>query len=136
MALYVVYESPLEMLCDAPTQYEREPEMMEFLSAVPTEWDQTKVLDARISDYVLIARRSGNEWYIGAITDWSPRELELDLSFLPAGNFLLDEYRDGINADQYAEDYKRVKQTVTRATKLHLKLAEGGGWVARVRPQP
>lgn len=136
MALYVVYESPLQMLCDAPTQYEREPEMMEFLSAVPTEWDETKVLDARISDYVLIARRSGNEWYIGAITDWSARDLDLDLSFLPAGNFLLDEYRDGINADRYAEDYKRVKQTVTKATKLHLKLAEGGGWVARVRPQP
>lgn len=136
LALYVVYESPLQMLCDAPTQYEREPEMMEFLSAVPTEWDETKVLDARIADYVLIARRSGNEWYVGAITDSSPRELDLDLSFLPAGNFQMDEYRDGVNADHYAEDYKRVKQSVTKATKVHLKLAEGGGWVARIRPQP
>jgi alpha-glucosidase len=136
MALYVVYESPLQMLCDSPTHYQREPEMMEFLRAVPTEWDETKVLDARIADYVLVARRHGDEWFIGAITDWSPRELELDLSFLPAAkHFHLDEYRDGINADRYAQDFKRVQQTVTNATKLHLKLAEGGGWVARVTPE-
>jgi len=135
LGLYVVFESPLQMLADSPSNYEREPDALEFLRAVPTQWDETKVLDARIADYVLIARRRGAEWFIGAITDWSSRDLAVDLSFLPAGNFRLDEWRDGINADRYAEDYKRATQRVTNATKLHIHLAEGGGWAARIRAE-
>ena len=135
LAMYVVYESPLQMLCDSPTNYLREPECLEFLSAVPTVWDETRVLDARIANYVLLARRSGREWYCGAMTDWNPRELILDFSFLPAGNFQLVEYRDGVNADRRADDYKKTIRTVTNASKLTLKLAEGGGWAARLRPE-
>ena len=89
LAMYVVYESPLQMLADSPSNYMREPEAMEFLSAVPTEWDETKVLDARIADYVAVARRSGRDWYVGAMTDWTPRELEIDFSFLPEGEFVM-----------------------------------------------
>ena len=135
LAMYVVYESPLQMLCDSPTNYLREPECLEFLSAVPTVWDETQVLGARIAEYVAIARRSGREWYCGAMTDWSPRELPLDFSFLPAGNFLLEEYHDGMNADRLASDYKKTTRTVTSATKLTVRLAEGGGWAARLRPE-
>ncbi|HYP17224.1 MAG TPA: glycoside hydrolase family 97 catalytic domain-containing protein, partial [Opitutus sp.] len=135
LALYVIFESPLQMLADSPSHYLREPAMMDYLRAVPTQWDESRVLDARISDYVLMARRSGKEWWVGAITDWNAREMEVDLSFLPAGNFQLDEYRDGINADRYAEDFVRSQQTVTNATKLKIKLAEGGGWAARIRAQ-
>jgi alpha-glucosidase len=80
LALYVVFESPLQMLADTPTNYEREPGMMEFLRAVPTVWDETRALDGRISDYVLVARRSGRDWFIGAITDWTARELDVSLS--------------------------------------------------------
>src|SRR5690348_4636196 len=134
LAMYVVYESPLEMLADSPSNYLREPESMEFLAAVPTEWDDTKVLDARIADYVVVARRNGRDWYIGAMNDWTPRELEVDLSFLPEGQFHMTAYQDGLNADRYGSDYKMTKSTVGRTTKLRIALAPGGGWAARLHP--
>ena len=135
LAMYVVYESPLQMLCDSPTNYLHEPECLEFLSAVPSVWDETRVLDARIADYVVMARRSGKEWYCGAMTDWTPREFTVDFSFLPTGNFRLEEYHDGVNADRFAQDYRKTTQTVTTATKFTIKLAEGGGWAARIIPE-
>ncbi len=135
LAMYVIYESPLQMLCDAPTNYMREPECLEFLAAVPAVWDETRVLDASIAEYVAVVRRSGNEWYCGAMTNWTPRELTVDLSFLPAGKFKLEEWSDGMNADRRADDYKKTTRMVTRATQLTLKLAEGGGWAARITPE-
>ena len=132
LAMYVVYEAPLQMLSDTPSNYLREPEAMEFLAPVPTVWDETKVLDAKISQYVLLARRNGSDWYVGAMTDWTARDLELDFSFLPDGNFTLDSYQDGVNADRNAGDYKRSTQQITRATKLKIHLAPGGGFAARV----
>jgi alpha-glucosidase len=135
LAMYVVYESPLQMLADSPTNYLREPECMAFLAAVPTVWDETRALDGRIGEYVAVARRSGAEWFCGAMTDWNKRELTLDLSFLPAGNFKLEEWRDGVNADRRADDFKVATQTVTKATKVTIKLAEGGGWAARIRKE-
>jgi alpha-glucosidase len=134
LAMYVVFESPLQMLADSPSNYQREPEAMEFLSAVPTVWDETRVLDGRIGDYVVVARRSGREWYVGAMTDWTARELEVDFSFLPEGSFTMDAYQDGVNADRAASDYKKVAGRADRATRLKIKLAEGGGWAARLRP--
>ena len=134
LAMYVVFESPLQMLADSPSNYQREPEAMEFLSAVPTVWDETRVLDGRIGDYVVVARRSGREWYVGAMTDWTARELEVDFSFLPEGSFTMDAYQDGVNADRAASDYKKVTGRADRATRLKIKLAEGGGWAARLRP--
>ena len=132
LAMYVVYESPLQMLSDSPSNYLREPEAMEFLSAVPTEWDETKVLDARIAEYVVVARRNGRDWYVGAMTDWTARNLEIDLSFLPEGNFTMDAYQDGVNADRQASDYKKTTIQVNRTTKVKLPLASGGGWAARI----
>ena len=108
LAMYVIYESPLQMLSDSPSNYLREPEIMEFLGPVPTEWDETRVLDGKISDYVIVARRSGSDWYVGAMTDWEPRDLEVDFSFLPEGNFQMTSYQDGVNADRYASDYKML----------------------------
>ena len=132
LAMYVVYEAPLQMLSDSPSNYLREPEAMEFLGAVPTEWDDTKVLDAKIAEYVVVARRNGKDWYIGAMGDWTPHTLEIDLSFLPDGNFTMDAYQDGVNADLNASDYKKTSTSVNRGTKLKLKLAGGGGWAARI----
>ena len=134
LAMYVVYESPLQMLSDSPSNYLREPEIMDFLAPVPTEWDETKVLDARIADYVVVARRNGHDWYVGAMTDWTPRDLEIDLSFLPEGSFTMEAYQDGVNADRYASDYKKTTTKVDRTTKLKLQLASGGGWAARIHP--
>jgi alpha-glucosidase len=136
LAMYVVYESPLQMLADSPSNYMREPEAMEFLAAVPTVWDETKVLDARMGDYVVVARRKDRDWYVGAMTDWTARELEVDFSFLAEGGFQMEAYQDGVNANRYGGDYKRVKSQVNPTTKLMLKLAEGGGWAARIHPNP
>jgi alpha-glucosidase len=135
LAMYVVYESPLQMLCDSPSSYSKEPEIMEFLGPVPTVWDETRVLAAQIGDYVAIARRNGRDWWLGAMTDWTGRELTLDLSFLPEAGGLLDAYQDGVNADRWGSDYKRVKMPVDRTTKLQIRLAEGGGWAARITPR-
>jgi alpha-glucosidase len=134
LAMYVVYESPLQMLSDSPSNYLREPEIMDFLAPVPTEWHETKVLDARIADYVVLARRNGPDWYVGGMTDWTPRDLEIDLSFLSEGKFTMEAYQDGANADRYASDYKKTTTAVDRTTKLKLHLAGGGGWAARIHP--
>ncbi len=135
LGMYVVFESPLQMLSDSPSNYMREPETMEFLSAVPTVWDETKVLNAKIADYVTIARRNGKEWYVGAMTDWTARELDLDFSFLPSGSFQMQAYEDGVNADRLGSDYKMTKAQITNKTKLKIKMAPGGGWAARIVPQ-
>ena len=133
LGMYVVYEAPLQMLADSPSRYLREPEIMEFLGPVPTVWDETHVLAAKMGDYVAIARRHGREWYIGAMTDWTARNLDLDLSFLPAGNFQLTAFQDGANADRLGHDYQKVTSTVTNKSKVTIKMASGGGWAARIR---
>ena len=134
LAMYVVFESPLQMLSDSPSNYEREPESLEFLRAVPSTWDDTIPLDGKISEYAVVARRTGKDWYVGAMSDWTARDLEIDFSFLPAGTFTMDAYRDGANADRMASDYKKTTTTVTKATKLKVHLAPGGGWAARIHP--
>jgi alpha-glucosidase len=133
LAMYVVYESPLQMLADSPSHYLREPEIMNFLGPVPSVWHETKVLHAKMGDYVAIARRHDREWYVGAMTDWTARELEIDFSFLPAGSYQLEAYEDGPNADRFGNDYRHKVTRVDKNTKLKIKLAGGGGWAARVR---
>ena len=132
LAMYVVYESPLQMLCDNPSNYLKEKECLDFLSIVPTVWDTTIVLDAKVADYVLIARRNGEEWYIGGMTDWTSRDLEVDFSFLPKGKYTIEYYKDGINANRYAGDYKKVKAEINSSNKIEIHLAPGGGWAARI----
>jgi alpha-glucosidase len=132
LALYVIYDAPLQMLSDSPSNYEREPEAMEFLKAVPSVWDDTKALSGKISDYVVVARRSGNDWYVGAMTDWTARDLDIDFSFLPEGEFHMQSYEDGVNADRMGADYKMKKSTVNKSTKLKVHLAPGGGFAARI----
>ena len=133
LAMYVVYESPLQMLCDSPTMYEREPMIMEFLSAVPTTWDQTKVLNGSISQYVTVARKKGSDWYIGSMTNWTPRDFDLALDFLDPGNYEMTIYADGINADKVASDYATSTRDVRPTDMVKIHLAPGGGWVARLK---
>jgi len=133
LAMYVVYESPLQMLADSPSNYLKEPECMEFLAKVPTVWDETKVLDAKVADYVLIARKSGAEWYVGAMTDWTGRELTVDFSFLDPGRHTIEIYKDGINADRHGNDYKKETARLSAGDKMTIKLAPGGGWAAIIR---
>lgn len=133
LAMYVVYESPLQMLSDAPSEYLREPEAMEFLAAVPVTWDETHALAAAVGSHVLMARRHGGEWYVGAMAGTAPRDLALELSFLGEGAWTLDAWADGANADRDARDFRRETRQVTRASRLDLRLAPGGGWAARIR---
>ena len=134
LAMYVVYESPLQMLCDSPSRYRKEPECMKFLSAVPTVWDDTIALQAKVSDYVVIARRSGDQWYLGAMTDWDKRELAVPLNFLPDGNYQLDSWADGVNADRDGTDFRYSTSRVSSSDTITLKLAPGGGWAGQLRP--
>jgi len=133
LAMYVVFESPLQMLADSPSMYLREKECLEFLSAVPTVWDDTKVLDGRVGDYILLARKSGEDWYVGAMTDWTARELTLDFSFLGPGTHDIVMYRDGVNADRYGNDYRKHTGKISRRDRMKIRLAPGGGWAARIR---
>lgn len=133
LAMYVVYESPLQMLADNPSNYLKEPECMEFLSKVPTVWDKTVVLKAKVADYIVTARKSGDQWYVGAMTDGSKREFSIDFSFLDPGSYTIEIYKDGPNAHRYGSDYKKTTQTVTNRDKLTISLAPGGGWAAAIR---
>ena len=134
LAMYVVYESPLQMLADSPSNYLKEQECMEFLARVPAVWDETVVLDAKVADYVMLARKSAEQWYVGAMTDWTPRELTIDFSFLAPGRYTIDIYADGINADRYGNDYRKNTAKVSAADKMKIKLAPGGGWAAIISP--
>jgi alpha-glucosidase len=136
LAMYVVYESPLQMLADSPTNYEHEPEAMEWLSRVPTVWDETRVLDAKLGDYVVIARRRGADWYLGAMTDWTSRDFELDLGFLGDAHlrWTMTAWNDGADADRVATSCRKTTSTVDRQTKVKVHLAPGGGLAAWITP--
>jgi alpha-glucosidase len=134
LAMYVIFTSPLQMLADAPSNYYREPECMDFLSSVPAVWQETAVLDGKTGDYVAIAKKSLNgDWYVGAMTDWSARDILIDFSFLEEGDHNMDCWQDGINADRNAIDYAKHSTTVNNTMKQTVHLAPGGGWVARIR---
>ena len=134
LAMYMVYEAPLQMLCESPSRYWQEQETVDFLTSIPTTWDETRVLEASVSDYVVLARRKADAWYLGAMTDDTPRDFEIRFDFLPEGEFELVFFRDGANAKNYAEDYKREVIRVNRSSSISISLASGGGWVGRLTP--
>lgn len=135
VALYVIYESPLQMLSDSPSNYMKEQETTDFIVQIPVVWDDIKVLDGKVGEYVLLARRSGKDWFVGALTDWNSRDINLDLSFLPEGDYRIDIFKDGINADKYAGDYKHVKTSIKSGDNMKIHLAPGGGWAAKISPK-
>jgi alpha-glucosidase len=136
LAMFVCYESPLQMLCDAPSNYYREPEAMEFLSAVPSVWDETVVLQAKVSDYLVVARRSGRKWFVGGMGDWNEHDLEIGFSYLESGKkYRMIIVQDGINANRIATDFKRIEREVSSGDKMTIKMKKGGGWVAQIIPE-
>ena len=132
LAQYVVFESPLNMLCDSPSNYSKETECMEFISTVPTVWDETRALCGEVGKYIAMARRSGDDWYVGCMTDWNERTLTLDLSFLPQGVYSVELYRDGVNADRRASDYNKEVFDLPLNGLLKVKMAPGGGFAAKI----
>lgn len=134
LALYVLYESPFNMLADNPTNYIEESESTEFISSVPTVFDETVALDGEVGKYAAIARRSGDTWYVGAITNWDTRDLNIDFSFLPKGNFEAVVFKDGLNADREGSDYNREVIKLSSGDQLNIHMSNGGGWAARIYP--
>ena len=132
LAEYVVFYSPLNMLCDSPSNYMREQECLNFIADIPTVWDETRSLCGEVGKYIAMARRSGDEWYIGAMTDWSSREMELDLTFLPEGVYEVEVYRDGANAHRIARDYKKEIIKLPSDQILTVNMAPGGGFAAKI----
>ncbi len=132
LAEYVVFDSPLNMLCDSPSNYMKEKECTDFIASVPEIWDETRGLDGKVGEYIAIARRSGQDWYVGAMTDWNAREMTLDLSFLPEGDYKVELYRDGVNADRAACDYRKEVIDLPADRLLKITMAPGGGFVAKI----
>ena len=136
LAMYVVFTVPIQMLSDNPTIYLKERECTDFITKIPTTFDETVPLDGRVAEFVAVARKKGDIWYVGAMTDWTPRELTIDFSFLDNGNFKAEVFSDGINADRDATDYKREVVDIKKGDKLKVKMMNGGGWAAILTPGP
>lgn len=132
LAQYVIFESPFNMLCDNPSNYMAEPVSTKFIAEIPTIWEETLALNGEISKYVTIARRSGNEWYLGSMTNWDARTLDLDLSFLGNGNFQAEIFRDGVNAHRSAQDFRKEVIDIPTDRRMTIKMAPGGGFAMKI----
>jgi alpha-glucosidase len=132
IAMFVVYESPLQLFSGNLSDAIREPELMEFLGEIPTVWDETIILDAKLGKYVVEARRNGKDWYLAAMNDWTPQVFSVPLGFLKEGRYLVETASDGINAARNPQDYRLNKSEITRKDTLTVKLAPGGGFIARI----
>ncbi len=132
-ALFVVFESPFQMVADHPAAYDGQKET-EFLKAVPATWDETRVINGRPARFITVARRGGQEWYVGSVTNWDPRELDLPLAFLGSGSYNAEIYADGPNAAKDPKDSVMTRQRVDAKTTLKLKLGPGGGCAIRLTP--
>lgn len=132
LGMYVVYESPLQMLADSPSNYYREPICMEFLSQVPVVWDETRVLKASVGEYIVVARRSGDTWFIGGMAGEKGQKFEIDLDFIK-GNKTLTCWEDGVNVDMNANDFARRARKVKNGDKITVNMYDGGGFVAIIK---
>ena len=132
LAEYAVFDAPLTMLCDSPSNYLAEPECTDFIASFPTTWDETVPLCGEIGEYVAIARRKGDTWYVGAMTDWNARDLTLDLSFIGPGARTMTAFQDGVNAHRAARDYRRTVVALPADGQVKIHMAPGGGWAAKI----
>jgi alpha-glucosidase len=132
LAQYVVFEVPLQMLSDSPTIYIKEQECTDFITSVPTTFDETVPLDGKVGEYVAIARKKDETWYVGAMSNWDSRDLTLDFSFLEDGQYEAVVFKDGVNSDREATDYKKELITIVSGDRFTIHLSNGGGWAARI----
>lgn len=132
LAMYVVFEAPIQMLADNPTAYKKEQECTDFIDKVPTVFNETVALDGKVGEYVALARKKDNVWYVGAMSNWNERDITLDMSFLGAGNYEAEIFKDGINADRDATDYKKEIRPISSKDKLTVHLSSGGGLAMRI----
>ena len=130
LGMYVVFESPFNMLCDTPVHYEKEVECTDFIASVPTVWDETVALDGKVGEYVIIARRKDDVWYIGGMTDWEERSIDINLDALGGGNWNMELFSDGVNVARNAKDYRKTTSPVSGS--FTVTMAPGGGFAARL----
>lgn len=135
LAMYVVYEAPLQMLADSPGAYRSNPESLRFISAIPTVFDETRVLAGEVGEYIAVARRKGDTWYVGALTSLTPRDLKIPLSFLAPGvTYNAVTMSDGVNVNRNGADCRREERRVTSGSELDAAMASGGGFAAIITP--
>ncbi|HZY83087.1 MAG TPA: glycoside hydrolase family 97 protein, partial [Cyclobacteriaceae bacterium] len=130
-AMFIVYESPIQLFSGNPSQGSMEPQFMELVGSIPTVWDETIVLDGKVGEYIVTARRKNGVWYVGGMSNWSGKTVEIDFSFLGEGEFEMTEAIDGVNADRYPSDHLITKKAVPK--KASVAMAKGGGFVLIIR---
>ena len=136
LACYVVHDSPFTMLCDAPTNYEREQDCVDIITSIPDNFDETRIIQGLIGNYIISARRYGSDWYVGGQTNWDEREVGFSLDFLsPSESYQATIVCDGLNANHQAEDYMIQRKTLTSKDKLNIKMASGGGFLIKLMKQ-
>ena len=133
-AMYVCYESPLQMLADNPSNYLRDTAFTRFIAQIPTVWDTTIALDAKAAEYLVLARKNGNDWYVGAMTNFTKRNLAIAFDFMQGNSYTLTILSDGHNADRHASDYVISRQTVKKGERININMEKGGGWVGVLTP--
>ncbi len=134
--MMVVYDSPLQVLCDSPHAYRSSPAGVDLLKIVPTTWDQTKVLAGEVGQFITVARRSGEGWYVGSMASWSGHTQEISLDFLGPGVYDATIWADAADANEAPENLVRETRSVTRQDRISARMAHGGGHVIHLRPQP
>jgi alpha-glucosidase len=134
VAMYVLYDAPLQMLADSPSRYQEEPECTAFMTRLPTVYDRNLPLAAEVGSYLAVAREKNGIWYVAAMTNWTKRSIPIDLGFLGAGKYKAEIMRDGVNAQREGKDFRLEGAVVQKGDTLDAPLASGGGWVAILTP--
>jgi len=128
-AMFIVYESPIQLFSGNPSQGLLEPAFMDLIGSIPTVWDETIVIDGKVGEYIITARAKDNNFYIGGMTNWKERTIEVDFSFLEEGEYDALLALDGVNANRYPSDYTMTNQTINKKSKVTFTMAKGGGFV-------
>ena len=136
LAMFVVYDNPMELFSGNPSQGWEEPKFMELLGSIPSTWDETNILDGKVGQYIVTARQKGTNWFIGGMTDWSARDIDIKFDFLDAdANYKVTICKDGVNADRYAADYILSDTTIKKNDAIKIHLAPGGGFLIKLEKQ-
>jgi alpha-glucosidase len=135
LAMFVVYDNPMQIFGGNPSQAWLEPAFTELMGSLPTTWDETNIIDGKAGEYIVTGRQKGADWYIGAMTDWSARDINLKFDFIAEGNYKATICKDGVNADRYAADYILADTMVKKNDTMHFHLAPGGGFFVRLVKQ-
>lgn len=133
-ALFITFESPLQMFADSPSNYYKTPDFTSFIAKIPTIWDETRAIEAKAGKYLTIARRNENKWFIASLTNWDQRELSIKLDFISNAKYRVEILKDGVNANKYGSDFKIEEKVVSKDDILDIKMANGGGWAAILTP--